>query len=77
MTNVVQLKPKVANADTVWLSPEQVCERVPGMTLKRLADLREAKKGPDYFKPSLKTVIYSQAEIDAWVERTRVRSTGS
>ncbi|MEQ6898976.1 hypothetical protein [Microbacterium sp. KR10-403] len=56
----------------VWLSPEQVCDRVPGMTLSRLKELRAASRGPAYSKPTLKTVIYSAADIDEWVRGTRV-----
>jgi len=66
---VTAIKPR---QETIWLSPEQVCDRVPGMTLSRLKELRAAGRGPAYSKPTLKTVIYSAADIDAWVRGTRV-----
>lgn len=56
----------------VWMSPSQVCERIPGMTEEILAQRRKKGLKPDYRKPSQKTVIYEQSEIDAWVESTRV-----
>jgi hypothetical protein len=55
----------------VYLSPEQVCELVPGMTLRRLAEHRAARTGPVYSKPSQKTVVYIEADIHAWVLSTR------
>lgn len=61
----------------VWLSPEQVCERVPGMTTVILEKLRAKGKGPRFFKPSLKTVIYEQSEIDRWVASTAVSTRDS
>lgn len=59
-------------ADWTWLSPEQVCQRVPGMTKGRLSDLRDRGLGPAYFKPTLRTVIYDAADVDEWVRKTRV-----
>lgn len=64
MRAVAELKPR---AEVVWLSPEQVCERVPGLTPAHLQDLRKRGKGPRFHKPTLKTVIYSRADVDAWV----------
>ncbi len=70
---VTHIRPrKSAVPCPVWLSPAQVCERVPGMTEEILSDRRKRGLRPDYRKPSLKTVIYEQSEIDDWVESTRV-----
>lgn len=71
MSNVAQLRPAT---DTQWLSPEQVCEHVPGMTLDRLEGLRKARKGPRFFKPTLRTVVYSRSDIDAWVRDSVVQT---
>lgn len=57
--------------EPVWLSPEMVCERVPGLTVEILSDRRKKGLRPDWRKPSQKTVIYEQSEIDDWVESTR------
>ncbi|MGK9222049.1 MULTISPECIES: hypothetical protein [unclassified Microbacterium] len=68
---VTRLRPDVTPGP-VWLSPAQVCERVPGLTLERLAYLRDRSKGPMYFKPTEKTVVYEAAAVDAWVRSTAV-----
>ncbi|MBW9118857.1 hypothetical protein JNB63_01995 [Microbacterium trichothecenolyticum] len=73
MSNVTALKPRPAAAPApVWLSPEQVCERVPGLTKVRLQDLRDRGLGPAYQKPTARTVIYRADDVDAWVLSTRV-----
>lgn len=58
--------------NTEWLSPAQVCERVPGMTVTLLQRLRDKAKGPRYYKPTKKTVIYSAADVDSWVAASAV-----
>ncbi|GGH33941.1 helix-turn-helix transcriptional regulator [Microbacterium album] len=70
--NVVPLRSKAQAGEQQWLSPEQVCERVPGMTIDRLKDMRKRGVGPKYYKPTLKTVTYSSRDIDTWVESTVV-----
>lgn len=54
----------------IYLSPEQVCEIVPGMTKGSLAQLRFKGSGPRYRKPTPKTVLYVEAEVLAWVENS-------
>jgi predicted DNA-binding transcriptional regulator AlpA len=51
-----------------YLSPAQVCDLIPGMTERRLRSLRADRKGPRYYKPSLKTVVYAESDVRAWVE---------
>lgn len=73
MSNVTALKARPASA--VYLSPEQVCELVPGMTVANLKDLRASGKGPAYFKPTGTrghVTLYAEADVVAWVEATRV-----
>lgn len=70
VSNVTALKPRVAEQQ--WLSPEQVCERIPGMTLKKLEDMRHERRGMNFYKPTQKTVVYSAAEVDEYVRATRV-----
>lgn len=77
MSNVTALKPRPALADEVWLSPAQVAERVPGITVGNLKDLRANGRGPAYHRPTGehgKTVIYAQSDVDAWVARSRVET---
>lgn len=71
---VLPIRPgkKLPAAAPVWLSPEQVCEQVPGLTLDILADRRKKRLRPDFQKPSQKTVVYEQSEVDDWVASTRV-----
>lgn len=73
MSNVTALKPRDA-AVSEWLSPADVCEIVPGMTVTLLSRMRDAGKGPSYAKPSPKTVVYSRADVEAWVRSTLVRT---
>lgn len=72
MSNVTPLRK--STTQPVWLSPAQVCERVPGMTVAKLTDMRENRRGPAYYKPSLRTVVYLESEIDAWVAASRVQT---
>ncbi|MDJ1113787.1 hypothetical protein [Microbacterium dauci] len=53
-----------ANAPT-WLTPEQVAERIPHLTVKRLAELRQRRQGPSYYRPTLRAVFYLETDIDA------------
>lgn len=61
----------------MWLAPEEVVARVPGMTLDKLEDLRKRRQGPPYYKPTLRTVVYLEAEVDAWVAASRVQTGGA
>lgn len=72
MGNVTPLKKASTAPEPVWLSPDQVCARVPGMTTVILEDLRKKRKGPTFYKPTLRTVLYLASEIDAWVASSRV-----
>jgi hypothetical protein len=51
-----------------YSSPEQVEARIPSMTKGKLAQLRFTGKGPRYFKPTPKTVLYREADVIAWIE---------
>lgn len=59
----------------VWLSPAQVAERIPGLTVANLQELRKKGTGPAYFKPTGptgKVIVYSEADVDAWVTKSRI-----
>ncbi|MEV8023705.1 hypothetical protein [Microbacterium sp. NPDC080220] len=63
------------SAAPVYLSPEQVCELVPGMTVANLKDLRASGKGPAYFKPTGdrgRVTLYAQHDVVRWIESSRV-----
>jgi hypothetical protein len=60
----------------IYLTPDQVCELIPGMTKGHLAQLRYKGHGPNFRKPTPKTVLYVRQEVLNWVESTtRSRST--
>lgn len=72
--------PKIATeADqTVWLSPDGVCERAPGLTKTALKDMRANGNGPAFYKPTGqygKITLYAAAEVDAWIARGRTSTT--
>lgn len=52
------------------LSPEAVVARIPGMTKAKLAQLRFQNKGPAYYKPTPKTVVYDLEKVNAWLQST-------
>lgn len=54
-----------------YLSPEQVCELIPGMTRGNLAQLRHAGGGPVYSKPTPRVVVYARADVQAWIEASK------
>lgn len=59
-----------------YISPEEVCEMVPGMTTAKLSQARfKGVGGPPYRKPSAKTVIYELGEVIAWIESTKRTGT--
>ena len=65
-------------ADAVWLSPQQVGVRLPGVTVNALRDMRANGNGPAFYKPSGKygkVTLYSVKELDAWVARGRQSTT--
>lgn len=40
---------------------------VPGMTHAILEDRRKRKVDPRFYKPSLRTVVYRESDVLAWV----------
>ena len=62
-------------AEPQFLSPEQVCQLLPGMTPTILEDRRKKRLDPPYFKPTGDrggVTLYAHEDIVAWVERSRV-----
>lgn len=54
---------------TKYLSPEQVCEMVPGLTKGALAQWRYLGTGPRYRKVG-KMCIYVESEVVEWIENS-------
>ncbi|AXE54077.1 AlpA family transcriptional regulator [Aurantimicrobium sp. MWH-Uga1] len=53
-----------------YLTPDQLCELVPGTTKTYWAQLRFYGKGPKYLKPSPRKVLYIKSEIIEWLENS-------
>lgn len=51
-----------------YISPERVCEIVPGMTKNNLALLRHKGTCPKFLKPTPRTVVYRESDVIAWLE---------
>ena len=60
---------------TAYLTPEQVCEIVPGMTKGNLAQLRFKGIGPKFYKPTPRVVLYREDDVIEWVENSARTST--
>ena len=52
------------------LTPEAVCELIPGMTKAKLAQMRFSGTGPAYYKPTAKTVVYDHETVMEWLRST-------
>lgn len=59
-----------------YLTPEQVCELIPGLTVGTLAQRRYLGKEPQFYKPSPKTVLYKRSQILEWIEGSIQTRTG-
>ena len=50
-----------------FLHPTAVAELL-GLTKAALAQMRYQGRGPRYYKPTSKTVLYKRSEVVAWIE---------
>jgi len=50
-----------------FIHPAAVAE-ITGMSIAALAQLRYQGKGPKFYKPTPRTVLYRRAEVIEWVE---------
>lgn len=51
-----------------YISDDDVVSRTPGMTKGNLAQLRYTGKGPKFYKPSPRVVLYKWSDVQAWIE---------
>lgn len=58
-----------------YLSPNEVCDRVPGLTKTGLGQMRFRGDGPPFVKPSPKKVVYPESKLYAWLEDKTQQST--
>ncbi|MDR6141392.1 hypothetical protein QE375_000946 [Microbacterium foliorum] len=57
--------------DDPLLSPEMVCDLLPGMTVANLKDLRASGRGPRYSKPTGgrgRITLYRRSDVLRWVD---------
>lgn len=62
---------------TKYLTPEQVCEIIPGITKAGLAQLRFTGTGPKFLKPTPKKVLYREGDVIEWLESSERTSTAA
>jgi hypothetical protein len=58
------------------LTPDAICARVPGTTKGYWAQLRFTGRGPAFFKPSPKVVLYDADVVDQWIRASAQIKTG-
>ena len=51
-----------------YISDDDVVSRMPGMTKGNLAQLRYTGKGPKFYTPSPRVVLYKWSDVQAWIE---------
>ncbi|MFV9424927.1 helix-turn-helix transcriptional regulator [Microbacterium sp. S1037] len=66
--------------DHNYMSPQQVHERWPFLSVSHLAQLRftgaaERGEGPKFLKPTPRTVVYRERDVVAWLEASERTST--
>jgi predicted DNA-binding transcriptional regulator AlpA len=57
-----------------FVQPAEVTE-ITGLSIAALAQLRYQGRGPRFYKPTPRTVLYKRAEVIAWVEDSAQTST--
>lgn len=58
-----------------YLTPRQVEERY-GITRSHLGVLRHEGKGPKYYKPTPRKVLYNEADVTEWLEASAHHGAG-
>ena len=58
------------------LSPEDVCELIPGMTKNLLATMRFRGDGPPFIKPTPRKVAYPEGPLGDWLTSRMRTQTG-
>lgn len=58
-----------------YLSADEVCEHLPGITPNLLAQMRFRGDGPPFLKPTPKTVLYRMSAVEEWLAAREQLST--
>lgn len=61
--------------EVVYLTPMQVHERWPFLSVGNLAQMRFTGRGPRFLKPTPRTVVYRERDILAFIEASERTST--
>jgi hypothetical protein len=56
--------------EKIYLTPEDVCRLVPGISKDHLAQRRFRGLEPRFLKPTPRTVLYRRADVIQWVENS-------
>jgi hypothetical protein len=59
-----------------YLSPEEVTNLIPGMSLTQLAQMRTRGTGPRFIKPSPRRVVYALTSIEEFLASKEQSRTG-
>ncbi|WP_165068710.1 helix-turn-helix transcriptional regulator [Marisediminicola senii] len=59
-----------------FIQPAAVRE-ITGLSIAALAQLRYQGRGPKFYKPTPRTVLYKRSEVVAWVEASAQTRTGT
>jgi hypothetical protein len=59
----------------ILLSPVELCERVPGLTVAALKEQRKRGDGPPYMKANARAVVYDWNDYLEWLSSTKRTST--
>lgn len=59
--------PQQRGLSHTYLSPAEVVELIPGLTVKTLAEWRYERRGPRYRKLG-RLVVYALDELEEWIE---------
>lgn len=62
--------------ESEFIQPEVVCE-ITGLSRGALAQLRHFGRGPRFYKPTPRTVLYKRSEVIEWVESSAQTRTVS
>lgn len=65
MTTAI-MAPAITDADT-WLTRKEAAAYAK-TTVGTLATLGYMRRGPKYYKPSPRKVLYKKSDVDAWLE---------
>jgi hypothetical protein len=61
---------------TQLLTIDDLVTKIPGTTKGYWAQLRYTGKGPRFFKPTPRIVLYQETDVDEWLEASAQTQTG-